>query len=148
MSSNNKLVENMPQELRKIYTASRKSSPSIDSLKVAAALKLWARDFRDIKFDAPLVFGGKTVIVKVLAKHPDGTMFGVECASKVRPNWLRERLAVLQMCLPKDSYIIAVFPATAYERARRVVKLADEVWVTGDDGKVKQMMFHARFGKE
>ncbi len=144
---NNNLVQKMPEELGKIYNDSRKSSPVVEGLKVAAALKLWDREVVDIRFDVPMVFGGKTVCVKVLAKHPDGTVFGVECASAVRPNWLRERLAVLQMCLPKDNYLIAVFPASAYEGARRVVKLADEVWVTGGDGKVRQMMFSTRFGK-
>jgi hypothetical protein len=138
----------LPQEIRAIYKPNKKSSPAVESLKVAAALKLWDRDFRDIRFDVPLVFGGKTIFVKVLAKHSDGTMFGVECASTVRLGWLRERFAVMQMCLPKDSYLVAVFPEAAYERSRRVIKLVDEVWVTGKNSKVNQMMFHAYLGKE
>ena len=52
------------------------------------------------------------------------------------------------MCLPKDSYIVAVFPEHAYERASKVVELVDEVWVTGKNGKVNQIMFHAYLGKE
>ncbi len=139
----------LPEELRTEYEKhTRKTSPVVEGLKVAAALKLWDRDFRDIRFDVPLVFGGKTVFVKVLGKHEDGTMFGVECASTVRFSWLRQRVAALQMCLPKDSYLIAVFPETAYARAGRVVKLVDEVWVTGKNGKVNQMLFHAYLGKE
>ncbi len=148
--SNPSLTDKLPQQLQETYNkTSRKNSPTIEALKVAAALKLWeGRDFRDIKFDVPIVFGKKTMLIKVLAKHQDGTVFGVECASKVRLGWLRERVAVLQTCLPKDSYVVLVFPEEAYERSRRAVKLVDEVWVTGKNGKVNQMMFHAYLGRE
>jgi hypothetical protein len=139
----------LPEEIRTKYNKqTRKTSPVVEGLKVAAALKLWDRDFRDIRFDVPVIFRGKTVFVKVLGKHEDGTMFGVECASNVRLGWLRQRFAALQMCLPKDSYLIAVFPEPAYARAGRVVKLVDEVWVTGKNGKVHNMLFHAYLGKE
>ncbi len=55
--------------------------------------------------------------------------------------WLRERLLTLQMCLPRDSYIIAVFPEPTGKKVDKVVQLADEVWITGKDGIVDQMMF-------
>ena len=73
-------LEKLPEELKLNYkTQSRKNSPTIEALKVAAALKLWeGRDFRDIKFDVPIVFGKKTMLIKVLAKHQDSTVFGVE----------------------------------------------------------------------
>ncbi len=148
--TNLNLTDKLPKELQETYNkTSRKNSPTIETLKVAAALKLWNdRGFTDIKFDAPIVFGKKTILVKVLAKHQEGTVFGVECASKVRLNWLKERLAVLQMCLPKDSYVVAVFPETASEKGDKVVNWADEVWLTDKNGKVNQMIFHAYLGKE
>jgi hypothetical protein len=142
----NGIAEKLPKELRANYKTSRKSSPTIEALKIVAALKLWDdRGFTDIRFDVPIVFAGKTVFVKVLAKHSEGTVFGVECASKVRLSLLRERLLILQMCLPRDSYVVAVFPETASEKADKVVELADEVWVTGKNGKVEQMMFGSIF---
>ncbi len=149
MPPNSTPVDKLPKELRANYKKSQKSSPVIEGLKIAAALKLWKdRDFRDINFEVPLNCSGKTVFVKVLAQNTDGLMFGVECASSLRLGRLQGRISLLQYCLPPNSYIIAVFPETAYERARRAVKLVDEVWVTGKNGKVNQMMFHAYLGKE
>ena len=111
-------------------------------------MKLWKdRDFRDIKFEVEPEWHGKSFYVDVLAQN-DGLMVGVECASSLRMGRLQGRISLLQDCLPPNSYIIAVFPETAYERARRAVKLVDEVWVTGKNGKVNQMMFHAYLGRE
>ncbi len=126
-----------------------KGSPNIEYLKNAAVLKLWYdRGFRDIKFDVPLTYNGKKLIVKVLAKNSEGVMFGVECVSSVRLERLQKRIALLRGCLPPNSYIIAVFPQTAGDRVKKVVKLADEVWITGKNGKVEQMMFMSFFHKE
>jgi hypothetical protein len=139
----------LPEQLKESYKASRKESPIIESLKIAAALKLWNnRGFRDIEFDVPKILSGKTVFVKVLAKNVEGRVFGIECASKVRPGWLRERLLALQFCLPQDSYIIAVFPESVGEKADKVVSLADEVWLTGKNGEINQMMFSTVLHKE
>jgi hypothetical protein len=52
------------------------------------------------------------------------------------------------MCLPKDSYIVAVFPETASKKADKAVNMADEVWVTGKNGKINQMIFHTYLGNE
>lgn len=52
------------------------------------------------------------------------------------------------MCLPKDSYIVAVFPETSSGKGDKAVNLADEVWLTGKNGKVNQIIFHAYLGKE
>jgi hypothetical protein len=147
--TNPNLYEKLPHQLKKEYRKSRKNSPVIENLKIAAALKLWEdRGFRDIKFDVPIAYGGKTLFIKVLAKHQDGTTFGVECTSNTRPSYLKKRLPTLQTCLPKDSYIVAVFPETAGEKADKAVTMADEVWVTGKNGKINQMMFHSYLGKE
>jgi hypothetical protein len=144
----NDVTEKLPNELRENYKKSRKNSPAIESLKVAAAFKLWNdRGFRDIKFDVPIVYGRKTFFVKVLAKHPDGAVYGIDCASKVRLSWLRKRIETLQVCLPRDSYVVAVFPETAGESAEKVVESADEVWITGKNGKVEQMLFGSVFRK-
>ncbi len=142
MSPTNSRVVKLPEQLRESYKASRKESPIVESLKIAAALKLWNnRGFRDIEFDVPKILAGKTVFVKVLAKNVEGRVFGIECASKVNLPKLKERLMALQVCLPQDGYIIAVFPETVGEKADKVVELADEVWLTGKEGKVTQMMF-------
>ncbi|XHH08834.1 MAG: hypothetical protein ACFCUE_14895 [Candidatus Bathyarchaeia archaeon] len=143
-------MEKIPDELITNYkTQTRKGSPIIEHLKIAAALKLWNnRGYRDVRFDVPLVFGGKTVFVKVLAKHADGVVVGIECASVVKLCWLRERLALLKACLPSDSYLIVVFPETAGKRVDKATKLADEVGVTNKNGKVKQMIFTTSFYKE
>lgn len=148
--TNPNLTDKLPKELQETYNkTSRKNSPTIETLKAAAALKLWNdRGFTDIKFDAPIVFGRKTILVKVLAKHQEGTVFGVECASKVRLSWLKQRIVTMQMCLPKDSYIVAVFPETSSGKGDKAVNLADEVWLTGKNGKVNQIIFHAYLGKE
>jgi hypothetical protein len=142
-------LEKLPNELKTSYkTQTRKSSPVIEQLKIAAALKLWNdRGYRDVRFDVPLLFDGKTVFVKVLAKHADGVVVGVECASVVKLGWLRKRLAMLQACLPPDIYLIAVLPETAGEQVKIVTKFADEIWVTGKNGKVSQMMFTTSFNK-
>ncbi len=147
--TNPKIIQKLPEQLRESYKASRKESPIVEELKIAAALKLWNnRGFRDIEFDVPKILAGKTVFVKVLAKNVEGRVFGIECASKVNLRWLRERLLTLQMCLPQDSYLIAVFPETEDKKADPVVTLADEVWITDKNGKVNQMMFHSYLGKE
>jgi hypothetical protein len=147
--TNPNLTQELPQQLKEEYRKSRKNSPAIEALKVAAALKLWNdRGFRDIKFDVPVAYGGKTMFIKVLAKHEEGTVFGVECASNVRLGYLKQRLSALQKCIPKDSYIVSVFPETASEKAEESVTLADEVWVTGKNGKINQMIFHSYLGKE
>jgi hypothetical protein len=92
----------------------------------------------------PLALGTKTVFVKVLAQNDDGTV-GVECTSNVKLGWLRRRAAQLRGCLPADSWLILVFPSTAGESINKAVKLADEVWVTGKDGTVEQIMFITAF---
>ncbi len=140
------ITAKLPKEIRANYNKSRKNSPTIEALKIAAAFKLWNdRGFSEIKFDVPIAFGEKTVFVKVLAKHSEGTVFGIECAATVRLGWLKARLAALQKCLPRDSYMVAVFPETAGESVDKVIELADEVWVTGKNGKVEQMMFKSIF---
>ncbi len=143
-------INKLPIELKTIYIShAHKSSLVVEGLKVAAALKLWNdRSYRDVRFDVPLVFGGKTVFVKVLAKNTDGLVVGIECASTVRLECLRKRIELLQACLPPDSYLIVVYPETAGEQAQKAAKLADEVWVTGKNGTVTQMMFTSTFHKE
>jgi hypothetical protein len=144
------LTDKLPEELRTKYeNYAHKKSAIIEQLKIAAALKLYNdRGFSDIRFDAPIVFGDKTVFVKVLAKHAEGTVFGVECASEVRLGWLRKRVTALQTRLPRDSYVVAVFPETASEKADEAVNMADEVWITGKKGTINQMMFSSFLGKE
>lgn len=145
---NGDIVEKLPKELRANYKISRKSSPIIESLKVAAALKLWNdRGYRNIKFDEPMSLGEKRFFVKVLAKNAEGVMVGVECASAVKLGRLRERVALLRGCLPPNSWIIAVFPESVCEGVKKAAKLADEVWVTGKNGTVERMMFMSVFRK-
>ncbi len=143
------IIDKLPDELRANYKINRKNSPVIEQLKVAAALKLWNdRDYRDIRFDVPLVFGGKTVLVKVLAHDAEGGVVGVECVSSVNLGWLDGRVEQLRRCLPADSYLVVVFPPDVDEQVREAVELADEVWITGKNGKVEQMMFMSFFCKE
>ncbi len=142
------VADKLPEELRASYKINRKGSPVIEGLKVAAALKLWNdRDYRDIKFEVPLIFGGKTVSIKVLAHDVEGGVVGVECVSSVNLGWLGGRVGQLRRCLPADSYLVVVFPSGVDERVREVVELADEVWITGKNGKVEQMMFMSFFCK-
>ena len=140
----------MPEELRANYKMrARKGSAVIEGLRVAAALKLWNdRDYRDIRFDVPMPLGGKTVFVKVLAHDAEGGVVGVECALSVNLGWLSGRVAQLRRCLPSGSWLVVVFPSGVDERVREVVELADEVWVTGKNGLVEQMMFMSFFHKE
>ena len=145
---NGDIVEKLPKELRANYKTSRKSSPIVEGLKVAAALKLWAdRGYRDIGFEVPLIFGGKTVSIKVLARDVEGGVVGVECVLSVDLGWLGGRVAGLRCCLPSGSWLVVVFPSGVDERVREVVELADEVWVTGKNGTVEQMMFMSFFHK-
>ena len=143
------IADKLPEELRVNYKMhARKGSSVIEHLRVAAVLKFWdARGYRDIKFDVPMTWNGKTVFVKVLAKNAEGGLVGVECASTVRLGWLRGRVVQLRGCLPSDSWVIVVFPSNIGERVKRVVKLVDEVWVTGKNGTVEQMMFMSVFRK-
>ena len=143
------LTDKLPEELRANYKINRKNSPVIELLKVAAALKLWGdRGYREIGFEVPLIFGGKTVSIKVLAHDAEGGVVGVECVSSVNLGWLGGRVAGLRCCLPSGSWLVVVFPSGVDERVREVVELADEVWVTGKGGTVEQMMFMSFFHKE
>ena len=146
----NSEIEKLPEKLKAKYLESaRKDSPKVESLKVAAALKLWNdRGYRDIQFEAPITHEGKTVYVKVLAKHADGVLVGVECASTLRLEQLRKRITILQSCLPPDTYIIAVFPETLEKQAEKATQYTDEVWITGKNGTVNKMMFNSYLGKK
>ena len=144
----NDVIDKLPAELRANYKIRGKGSPVIECLKVAAALKLWeACGYRDIKFDVPITFSRKTFFVKVLARNADDVVVGAECVSSLRLGWLRERVAQLRGCLPPDSWFIVVFPANVDGHVKKVVKFVDEVWVTGKNGTVEQMMFMSVFGK-
>jgi hypothetical protein len=135
-------IAKLPEELKAAYKASPKSSPIVEGLKVATALKLWYdRGYRDIQFEVPLTFGEKTVYAKVMTKNADVLVIAVECASTVRHEQLHKRVALLQSCLPPDSHIIAVFPEALEKQAEKVTQFTDEVWVTGKNGTVNQMMF-------
>jgi hypothetical protein len=136
------LADKLLEELRANYKTNRKSSPIIERLKVVAALKLWEnRGFRDVRFEVPLPFGGRTVFVKVLAREGE-RLVGVECLSGLDWGWLRGRVALLHGCLPVDSYLIIIFPSAVDEQASRAAYLADEVWVTDkDNSRVANMMF-------
>ena len=148
--STKNLAAKLPEELKANYNSStHKGSGAIECLKVEAALKLWNnRGYRDIKFEAPLACKGKRFFIKVLARDIKG-MVGVECASDVRLERLRKRVAQLHACLPPDSYLIIVFPSSVGEHAVKATELADEVWVTRKDNiKVAQMMFTSIFGEK
>ena len=141
-------ADKLPEELRANYMRyTRKGSAVIEQLRVAAALKLWnARGYRDIRFDVPMPCSEKTFFIKVLAKNAD-VVVGVECASSLKLGLLRERVAQLRGCLPPNSWVIAVFPSNVGERVKKGAKLVDEVWVTGKNGTVEQMMFISFFRK-
>jgi hypothetical protein len=51
----------------------------------------------------------------------------------------------LHRCLPADSWLILIFSSNAGKRVSEAVKLADEVWVTGKNGTIEQMMFTTTF---
>jgi hypothetical protein len=143
------MSKELPEELKANYIKqARKSSPAVEALKVAAALKLWNdRGYRDIQFDVPLTLGDKTVFVKVLAKNEDGLMVGIECAETIILAQLRKQIALLQGCLPPDSYIIAVYPEPADKQTTKAAQLVDEIWLTGKNGKITQMIFLSAFHK-
>ena len=94
----------------------------------------------------PLIFGGKTVLVKVLAHDAEGGVVGVECVSA--SIWggcvggLGSYAAVCRLAVG----LLLFFPQ-ALMSVREVVELADEVWVTGKNGTVEQMMFMSVFHK-
>lgn len=141
------LANKLPEEVRANYKINRKASSTIEHLKVAAALKLWdARGYRDIKFDVPMTFGGKKLFIKVLARNAEGVVC-VECASSVRLKWLHGRIAQLRSCL-HTSRLILVFPSSAGERVKKTAKLADEVWTTGKNNTIEQIIFLSVFHKE
>ena len=143
------VASKLPEELRANYKSSaRKGSAVVEGLKVAAALKLWVdRGYRQLGFGVESEDGGKSFYVDVLAHDARG-MVGVECASSVHLGWLRWQVKQLRRYLPPNSHIILVFPANVGEQAKKATKLADEVWVTGKDGTVEQMMFMSVFHKE
>jgi hypothetical protein len=139
-------ADKLPKELKAIYNDTRKSSAAVESLKVAAALKLWNdRGYRQLGFGVESEDNGKSFYVDVLANDDRG-MVGVECASSLNLGRLRRRIEQLRGCLTPDSYIIAVFPETVGEGVKKALRLVDEVWVTGKNGTVEQMMFMSFFG--
>jgi hypothetical protein len=143
-------IDKLPEPLKTNFKQyAFKCSSAIYQLKAAAALKLWKdRGYRDITFDEPMPYGGKSVFVKVLIRKEDNTMIGVECATTLRLQRLSARIALLRACLPPDSYVIAVFPETAGDGVTKATNFADEVWITGKDDTVTQMMFSTFFHKE
>lgn len=138
----------MPEELRANYNSSaHRCSPVVEALKVAAALKLYVdRGYRELGFGVESEDNGKSVYVDVLAHDADGIV-GVECVSSLHLGWLRWRVKQLRRYLPQNSHIIIVFPQTVGKQAEKAVEIADEVWVTGKDGTVEQMMFTSAFHK-
>jgi hypothetical protein len=78
-----------------------------------------------------------------VAKHADGTLVGVECASTVKQKQLQKRLEKLHNCLPPGTYLIAVFPETLEKQAEKATQYTDEAGVTGQNG-----MFSSYLGKE
>ncbi len=143
-----KIIDKLPDELRANYKSSeRKGSAVVESLKVAAALKLWVdRGYRSMGFEVESEDGGKSFYVDVLAHDARG-MVGVECASSFKMGQLRRQIAQLRRYLPPNSYIIVVFPENVGEQAKKATKLVDEVWVTGKNGTVESMMFMSVFLK-
>jgi hypothetical protein len=140
-------TDKLPEELKAIYNGTRKSSAAVESLKVAAALKLWVdRGYRQLGFGVESDVDGKTFYVDVLAHDARG-MVGVECACSLNMGRLRRQIEQLRGCLTPDSYIIAVFPSNVGERVKKAIRLVDEVWVTGKNGKVESMMFMSVFHK-
>jgi hypothetical protein len=138
----------LPEELRAAYSDARKGSAVIEALKVAAALKLWCdRGYRQMGFEVSSDLGGKTFYIDVLAKN-DERMVGVECDSGVDLGRLRRRVAQLRRSLPEGSYLVVVFPFGVDKRHIDIaIELADEVWVTGKDGKVERMICTSIFHK-
>jgi hypothetical protein len=145
----NDVIDKLPEELRANYESSaHRCSPVVEGLKVAAALKLYVdRGYRELGFGVESEDGGKSVYVDVLALDADGIV-GVECVSSLHLGWLRWRVKQLRRYLPPNSHIILVFPQNVGEQVKKAVELADEVWVTGKDGTVEQMMFTSAFHKE
>lgn len=140
-------TDKLPKELKAIYNGTRKSSAAVETLKIAAALKLWKdRGYRKLGFGVESEDNGKSFYIDVLAKDDRG-MVGVECACSLNLGRLRRRIEQLRGCLTPDSYIIAVFPETVGERVKKALRLVDEVWVTGKNGTVESMMFMTVFHK-
>jgi hypothetical protein len=50
------------------------------------------------------------------------------------------------VCRPTAN-IIAVFPEAVEKQAEKATKIADEVWVTGKNGTVTQMMFRSKLSQ-
>ena len=140
--SANDVAGKLPEELRANYESSaRRCSVVVEGLKVAAALKLWVdRGYRVLGFGVESDVGGKSFYVDVLAHDANG-LVGVECASRLHLGWLRWQVKQLRRYLPQNSHIIIVFPENVGEQAEKATELADEVWVTGKNGTVEQMMF-------
>ncbi len=142
-------ADKLPEELRGNYNSSeRKGSAVVENLKVAAALKLWVdRGYRQLGFGVESDVDGKTFYVHVLAHDDARGMVGVECACSLNLGRLRRRIEQLRGCLTPDSYLIAVFPEAVGEQVKKALRLVDEVWVTGKNGTVEQMMFISVFRK-
>ena len=142
------VADKLPKELRAAYSDARKGSAVVECLKVAAALKLWCdRGYRAMGFEVSSDLGGKTFYIDVLAKN-DERMVGVECVSGFDLGRLRRRVGQLRRSLPEGSYLVVVFPFGVDERhTDKALAVADEVWVTGKDGKVERMICTSVFHK-
>ncbi len=121
----------------------------VEGLLNAAILKLWCdRGFRDVRLGVRFCLEGRRFYVKIVAKNKEGRSYGVECVSSMSLARLRLRISRLRACLPPDGYVIVVFPYGADKKADKAVQFADEVWITGKDGKVSQMLFMSSLGTE
>ncbi len=136
------VISKLPEALRANYeSSSHRCSVVVEGLKVAAALKLWVdRGYRQLGFGVETEDGGKSFYVDVLAHDANG-LVGVECASSLHLGWLRWQVKQLRRYLPPNSDIIIVFPENVGEQAEKATELADEVWITGKNGTVEQIMF-------
>ncbi|XHH08341.1 MAG: hypothetical protein ACFCUE_12320 [Candidatus Bathyarchaeia archaeon] len=127
----NKGTKKLPEGAGINHKIRRKNASIVKQLKIDAAFKLWKeRGFRNITLNVPMTHNGKRVMVKVLARKK-GTTVGVECATTVRLERLRQKIATLRGCLPPNSYIIAVFPEIDGKTNEKVKKFVDEVWALG-----------------
>ncbi len=113
-------VAMLPEVLRANYVSSaHRCSVVVESLKVAAALKLYVdRGYRQLGFGVESDVGGKSFYVDVLAYDANG-LVGVECASSVHLGWLRWQVKQLRRYLPQNSHIILVFPPKRWQTSRK-----------------------------
>jgi len=129
----NKLVQMLPQELRKAFWESpKRGSEAQLAMKVIVAGHLWQQGFRQVKFEKLFTLpDGKYILVDVYGGEQN---LCVECETRPIRSDIKDRIKQIKAAHPAATHVLAVPDYLGYE-AQKFEDLT-EVWVVSRDARV------------